>query len=76
MPLQVVFHARVPGTGDKLQLQGLCAYDAAVHCASMTSWPTAQQACDSKAPRKGGLVQQLVQRVCSKLDLALGTARA
>ncbi|KAI8474321.1 MAG: hypothetical protein J3K34DRAFT_366279 [Monoraphidium minutum] len=33
----VIFHCRAPGTGDKLQLQGLNAFDAAVHCASLSN---------------------------------------
>lgn len=33
----VIFHCKAPGSGDKLQLQGLGAFDAAVHCASVSS---------------------------------------
>lgn len=41
LEFDVIFHCRAPGTGDKLQLQGLNAFDAAVHCASLSNKPTA-----------------------------------
>ncbi|KAF8067382.1 hypothetical protein HT031_002430 [Scenedesmus sp. PABB004] len=73
----VIFHCRAPGTGDKLQLQGLCAFDAAVHCASMTSAPTASQTHGgSKQAGRGSWLRQLAQRVCSRLDLAGGSGPA
>lgn len=37
LEFDVIFHCRAPGTGDKLQLQGLNAFDAAVHCASLSN---------------------------------------
>eukprot|EP00879_Flechtneria_rotunda_P004826 GHRR01005099.1.p3 GENE.GHRR01005099.1~~GHRR01005099.1.p3 ORF type:complete len:131 (+),score=39.63 GHRR01005099.1:428-820(+) len=74
----VIFHCRAPGTGDKLQLQGLCAFDAAVHCASMSSLPTASQqsAADAaKQQRKASWLRSLLQRVFSRFDLmTAGTA--
>eukprot|EP00775_Hariotina_reticulata_P011857 gene11857-12001_t len=75
----VIFHCRAPGSGDKLQLQGLCAFDAAVHCASMTNWAatSSQNAEGNKQQRnrtKVGFVRQLLQQVCSRLDMALGMA--
>lgn len=42
----VIFHCKAPVTGDKLQLQGLNAFDAAVHCASVS----ASQRSQSKQP--------------------------
>ena len=41
LEFDVIFHCRAPGTGDKLQLQGLNAFDAAVHCASLSNKPGA-----------------------------------
>ncbi|KIZ07041.1 hypothetical protein MNEG_0912 [Monoraphidium neglectum] len=56
LEFDVIFHCRAPGTGDKLQLQGLNAFDAAVHCASLSNkTPSSSQAAaagDRKAPRK------------------------
>lgn len=40
LEFDVIFHCRAPGTGDKLQLQGLNAFDAAVHCASLSNKPS------------------------------------
>lgn len=39
----VIFHCKAPVTGDKLQLQGLSAFDAAVHCASVSASQRATQ---------------------------------
>eukprot|EP00877_Chromochloris_zofingiensis_P003002 jgi/Chrzof1/12702/Cz07g04170.t1 len=63
----VIFHCRAPGTGDKLQLQGLNAFDAAVHCASLSSKSTASQASSSrKQQKKVGILGKLMQRIiCS-----------
>lgn len=60
--------------GDKLQLQGLCAFDAAVHCASMTSWPTASQqnAVQKQQIRAASWLKQLFRKALSRLDLSLG----
>lgn len=55
-------------TGDKLQLQGLKAYDAAVHCASLSSKPTASAAnhgC-SKSERRS-FASRMLQRLYSNL---------
>jgi hypothetical protein len=70
----VIFHCRAPGTGDKLQLQGLCAFDAAVHCASMTSWPTASQQSivQKQQLRAASWLKQLLRKALSRLDLSLG----
>jgi hypothetical protein len=51
--------------GDKLQLQGLCAFDAAVHCASMSSSTSARHASSKQQPR-GGPVQRLFQRFVNR----------
>jgi len=66
----VIFHCRAPGTGDKLQLQGLCAFDAAVHCASLSSKPTASQqsAINSKQQAKPGLLGKLINRFLGRAD--------
>eukprot|EP00878_Enallax_costatus_P001932 GHUV01002095.1.p1 GENE.GHUV01002095.1~~GHUV01002095.1.p1 ORF type:complete len:205 (+),score=47.12 GHUV01002095.1:95-709(+) len=70
----VIFHCRAPGSGDKLQLQGLCAFDAAVHCASMTSWPTASQqhAIRKQQLRAASWLRQLFRKALSRLDIHLG----
>lgn len=54
LEFDVIFHCRAPGTGDKLQLQGLNAFDAAVHCASLSNKSSSSQASsgDRKAPKK------------------------
>jgi hypothetical protein len=54
-----------PCAGDKLQLQGLCAFDAAVHCASMTSSTSARHA-QAKQQQRGATVQRLVQHFLSR----------
>jgi hypothetical protein len=66
---QVIFHCRAPGSGDKLQLQGLCAFDAAVHCASMTSSTSARHTMPKaqRGAEGGSAVQRVVQRVASRL---------
>ena len=51
--------------GDKLQLQGLCAFDAAVHCASMSSSTSARHT-SSKQQQRGGPVQRLFQRFVNR----------
>lgn len=76
----VIFHCRAPNTGDKLQLQGLCAFDAAVHCASMSSSTPGSPAADAAAAGGGkaesrafgGLLQRLVQRIAGRFDLPVG----
>ncbi len=42
-----------PPPGDKLQLQGLNAFDAAVHCASLSNKPGVEQAGgNNRAPKR------------------------
>lgn len=57
-------------TGDKLQLQGLCAFDAAVHCASMSSSSTssARNHTSSKHQQRGPLQRLLHKFVKSLLS--------
>jgi hypothetical protein len=57
-------------TGDKLQLQGLCAFDAAVHCASMTGSTAARHHSDKGGRREGGVMQRLFQRVVNIMQAA------
>ncbi|GBF96175.1 hypothetical protein Rsub_08923 [Raphidocelis subcapitata] len=53
LEFDVIFHCRAPGTGDKLQLQGLNAFDAAVHCASLSNKPGSSGATgERKAAKK------------------------
>jgi hypothetical protein len=63
--------AAAAAAGDKLQLQGLCAFDAAVHCASMTTWPTsAGGSLHSKhAGSKTHWIRGLLQRLLTRIDL-------
>eukprot|EP00882_Tetradesmus_deserticola_P014830 GHRQ01015780.1.p2 GENE.GHRQ01015780.1~~GHRQ01015780.1.p2 ORF type:complete len:143 (+),score=56.29 GHRQ01015780.1:551-979(+) len=72
----VIFHCRAPGTGDKLQLQGLCAFDAAVHCASMTTWHTSANGSHSSkhTANKTHWMRSLLQRLLSRVDLVGGAA--
>jgi hypothetical protein len=62
--------APAPATGDKLQLQGLCAFDAAVHCASMTTWPTSAGGShhSKHAGSKAHWIRGLLQRLLSRID--------
>ncbi|KAF6253886.1 hypothetical protein COO60DRAFT_373109 [Scenedesmus sp. NREL 46B-D3] len=72
----VIFHCRAPGTGDKLQLQGLCAFDAAVHCASMTTWPTSANGTHSSkhTASKPHWMRSLLHRLLSRVDLVGASA--
>lgn len=58
--------------GDKLQLQGLCAFDAAVHCASMSSSTSARNATSGKQQQRAGPVQRLFHRLVSRFLLMPG----
>lgn len=60
--------------GDKLQLQGLCAFDAAVHCASLTSWPTAagNNAGSKQQGKASHWIKTLLLRLFSRIDLVAG----
>lgn len=61
---EVIFHCRAPGSGDVLQLHGLNAYDAAVHCASVTAGSGAVQ-------RKNLTLKQRASSLVSKVMSAL-----
>jgi hypothetical protein len=63
--------AAAAAAGDKLQLQGLCAFDAAVHCASMTTWPTSAGGSHNskQISTKAHWLRGLLQRVLSRVDL-------
>jgi hypothetical protein len=67
--------------GDKLQLQGLCAFDAAVHCASLSSKATASSAASTAStstsssssgsatgPNKLGLFGKLMSKLLHRSD--------
>jgi hypothetical protein len=60
--------------GDKLQLQGLCAFDAAVHCASMSSSTSARNGTPGgKQQQRAGPVQRIFQRLVNRFLLMPGS---
>ncbi|KIZ03111.1 hypothetical protein MNEG_4852 [Monoraphidium neglectum] len=64
----VIFHCRAPGTGDKLQLQGINAFDAAVHCASLSN----KQGAGAKAGASATAAAEGAQRGPKKPTSAFG----
>lgn len=55
----VIFHCRAPATGDKLQLQGLNAFDAAVHCASMSTKSAAAKQAEATTKQPMSLMNKV-----------------
>jgi len=80
LEFDVIFHCRAPGTGDKLQLQGLNAFDAAVHCASLSNknGAGAAGAGDRRAPKKpvGAFSRLLAALGCRTTSVPAAAATA
>lgn len=65
----VIFHCKAPGTGDKLQLQGLTAFDAAVHCASLSSGKQPKSPAQEAGSRENATILSKMASLLTKLRL-------